>query len=134
MKLTDKELQEVCDEYERLIHENNIKWIQVDKSTLPKSVCTYIEHWLDYFNIKYQIAELRLKGTILFKVDDPVVKYLHHHPTAETHMWVGEGFHNAIGNNKALAQLASRTGMPKEALEKLFGCMDTEITHNFENN
>jgi len=64
--------------------------------------------WLDDNKIKYKVATVRLGGTILFKVDDELVHYLHHDPKQEKHRWANEGFHSFIDNNLALAQLLSK--------------------------
>jgi len=124
--------QEIVDTYERMINTNELVWIDVDHSTLPKSTSSYCQMWLDYFKIQYKVATLQLGGTILFKIEDDFVKYLHHDPEHETHMWADEGFHSHIDNNQALAKLCSRTGIPESETKKMFDAID--VISNIPNN
>lgn len=120
--MTDKR---ICDEYERLISVGKLKWIKVSHKHLPPSTRAYCRMWLDDNKIKYKVATLRLGGTILFKVDDKFVHYLHHDPKQEKHMWADEGFHSFIENNEALARLSARhSKSSKEALKIAFDGID----------
>ena len=117
--------QRICDEYEQLVAAGKLKWIKVNHKHLPPSTSAYCQMWLDDNKIKYKVATLRIGGTILFKVDDKVVHYLHHDPKQKTHMWADEGFHSFIDNNLALAQLSSRNGKSsRKALKTLFDGID----------
>jgi hypothetical protein len=117
MRLTD-----IANQYERMVGEGAIKWLPVDKSNLPESTVKYVELFLGPSGLGYMVAEQRLGGTILFKIDHPTICYLHHDPVGESHMWADDGFHNALNNNSTLATLASLSGVnvSHESLMRLF--------------
>jgi hypothetical protein len=119
--MTDRE---ICDTYEKMVEADELTWVEVDHSKIPASTSLYCKMWLDYCGIKYKMATLQLGETYLFKVEDDFVKYLHHDPVHEKHMWADEGFHNYIDNNDALAKLSARSGVPEEIVKKMFDKID----------
>jgi hypothetical protein len=99
---------EAANQYEHLIAENRLTWIPLDKTRLPSSTRTYFEKWLEMPGLLVEVASEHINGTILMKIDDPVVVYLHHDPATKHHQFADQGFHNALDNNLALARLAAR--------------------------
>lgn len=114
-------LTDIANEYERLVL-NGLVFATVDKSLLHPSTVLYLEQILEPSGIEYWIANIRLDGTVLFKLNHPKICFLHHDPVEEKHMWADDGFHNAIPNNKVLALLAELSDrlLPGEVLMSLF--------------
>jgi hypothetical protein len=101
-----------------------LEWVGIDHTKLPPSTSKYCKMWLDFLGIKYKMATLHLEGTYLFKIEDDFVKYLHHDPVHERHMWADEGFHSFIENNLALAKLSTRSGIPEEVSKEMYDRID----------
>lgn len=102
-------LSKIADEYERLIATGSINWLEVDKSTLPKSTLEYVNIVLAESGITYKIADIRLDDIILFKLDDQYVHYLHCDSATSMHQWADEGFHNGLNGNEVLAYLKAKS-------------------------
>lgn len=101
-----------ADEFERLVNEpDTIKWLPVVTATLPCSTRLYVEKWLVTSGLRFWMADRRIHNTILFKIDDSAVCFLHHDPEGAGHQWADKGFHNGIDNNMALARLARIGGL-----------------------
>lgn len=96
-------LQLVADQYERMVNDGRVQWEPVNKQTLAPSTIEYLETILEPSGLTYMVAKERLQGTVLFKVNHPSIRYLHHDPETEQHMWAGDGFHEALPNNAVLA-------------------------------
>lgn len=95
-----KELSFIADEYERLVGDGSITWKPVDLDELPINTRSYVEMMLVEPGYTFSVSDKVVKGTYLFQVEHPVVKFLHHIPQFETHMWAGEGFHEALDNTQ----------------------------------
>jgi hypothetical protein len=93
-------LSEIADEYERLIGEGSIGWSQADLSKLPPNTKSYLEMMLVIPQWDFEVADQVIEDTYLFRIDHPVIKYLHHIPQTDQHMWAGEGFHEALDASK----------------------------------
>lgn len=95
-----KELSFICAELETLVNDGGITWKPVNLEELPVSTHTYVDMMLVKPGYNFAVADVVLKGTYLFKIEHPVVKYLHHVPQLDLHMWAGEGFHEALDNTQ----------------------------------
>ena len=117
----------VSNELERLVNTPGaIKWEEPDIEFLKQSTKDYLKTCglLDY-GIKFWVADVKLEGTVLFKIEDDFACYLHHDPVTDVHMFADEGFHNAVNNNRALARLANKAvGVNADHLTKIFDEMD----------
>lgn len=115
-----KMLSATANEYERLINDGNIMWLPVNLEELPLSTRSYVEMMLNGYI--YFVAGVKLNGTYLFKVNHPVVKYLHHVPQTNQHMWAGEGFHEFLDNDQifdVLVRGAEYVGAPQSPQEDI---------------
>ena len=98
---------EAADGYEKLIAEGKIKWKPLVEAELPVVTRHYYRMFIKDAKLKkIEVAEQRLGGTVLLKLNDPEVPYFHHDPRDGAHQWGDEGFHNAIDNNTAIIRLA----------------------------
>lgn len=122
----NERLKMIADQYEHLVNNGSLKFEMVDKSTLAPSTVLYIETMLDRMQIRYQVCNIRLDDTVLFKLDHPTVHYLHHDPVTDQHMWADEGFHAGIDGHRAVALLAEHRNilLPTSYLLEMFGIMD----------
>jgi hypothetical protein len=125
-------LSVIADQYEELVNlvsgKSQIEWVDVDKEHLHPSTVKYLEMILEPAGLSYKIANVRLGGTVLFKLDHPsyireAICYFHHDPVEGKHMWAGQGFHDALDNDRVLALLAEEAGvvLPAEFLVKTMG-------------
>ena len=114
-------LKRVADRYEEMVNDGTIKWEPVIRETLDASTIRYITIILDPTGLKYQIAQQRLEGTVLFKIDHPTICYLHHDPITQQHMWADKGFHEAICNDMVLVEFAKMLGckLPREVMMRI---------------
>lgn len=117
-------LSQISDQYERLVQENALTWVPVDKMTLAPTTVLYLSVILDPSGLEYLMAEQRLDRTVLFKVDHPTIRYLHHDPVTDSHMWAGEGFAEALPNDKVLAVLAVLAeSRPRRLMDGIFALL-----------
>lgn len=106
LKLTD-----IANEYERLVNADLLIWHEVDKRLLDESTVRYLETILEPSGLYYQVADVKVYDTVLFKINHETIKYLHHDPDTKQHMWADEGFHNALPNDIVLLELARLAGI-----------------------
>jgi len=104
----DQEWKQAANEFEKLINTGKITWQPLNIDNLPGPTRLYVKTILMpaiYQGLKVQVAKERINGTVLFKLDGlKHTKYLHH-DGKWGHQYADEGFHNAINNNLALAEL-----------------------------
>jgi len=124
--MTTGRLQLISDEYERLVNDGQARWEPVNKETLDPCTVEYLETVLEPSGLTYMVAEQRLQGTVLFKVNHPNIRYLHHDPQTGSHMWAGDGFHEALPNNAVFATLAGMAGvkLPHGIMLRIFDEID----------
>jgi hypothetical protein len=123
----------IADQYEELVNlvsgKSPIVWVTPQKEQLNASTIKYLENIIEPAGFSYKVATVRLGGTHLFKLDHPIdmireaICYFHHDPVEGKHMWAGQGFHDALDNDRVLALLAEQCGvvLPAGFLVKLMG-------------
>lgn len=94
-------LANTADEFERLFDAGAVTWSEPDLGSLPVNTVKYLEIMLHEAGVRYLVADQVLNGSYFFKLDDPLVGFLHHDPVLGTHMWVDAGFKNGL-NNRAI--------------------------------
>jgi len=96
----EKHLSTIANEYETLVNNGGITWLPLNLEELPDSTKKYVKMMLVDQGWNCQVSDKVLQGTYLFKVDHPVVQYLHHVPQNDAHMWANEGFHESLDNSR----------------------------------
>lgn len=104
--MDSKQISAIANEYEGLVNDGSITWLPLSLEDLPDSTRKYVKMMLVDLGWDCQVSDKVLGGTYLFKVDHPVVKYLHHVPQNDTHMWANEGFHESLDNSRIFNVLA----------------------------
>jgi hypothetical protein len=110
-------LAKIADQYEDMVARSEINWVTPNKESLNALTIEYLENIIEPAGITYKIANIRLGGTYLFKLNHPSylinenVCYFHHDPVEGKHMWAGQGFHDALDNSRVLALLAEQCGL-----------------------
>lgn len=98
-------LSQIADSYEEMVERDTLTWQPVDKATLDATTVLYLESILEPSGLQYVMAAERLDRTVLFKIEHRTIRYLHHDPLTEQHMWAGHGFHEALPNDEVLVML-----------------------------
>jgi hypothetical protein len=72
--------------------------------------------------IKFQVGEPKLGGTLLFKLDDPLVGYLHHDAVMGVHQWIDRAFDIGLDNqavfNYVIAKKVEAGILSRESVDK----------------
>jgi len=110
-------LQWMADEFQKLVNTpGEVVWLPVDKAELDPRTVRYLEMGLDPTGIAYEICSERVLGSVLFRLDDPQVRYLHHDPESLSHQWGAEGFHDALDGDEVFNYMCQRAGLPVQDL------------------
>lgn len=91
-------LRQCVDEFELLVDAGKVEWVDVDFDALPSSTMAYVGQFLCEVNVSFQVARLTPLGSYFFKLDDPLVGYLHHDPIENTHVWICKNFKFGLSN------------------------------------
>ena len=117
-----KQLQSIADQYERLVKSGGVVWSDVDINDLPDGTMEYVRIMLVEAGISFQVGEPKLGGTILFKLDDPLVGFLHHDRILGVHLWVDRrfdiGLHNESVFNYLIAKKVDLGVLSRDAVDK----------------
>lgn len=100
-------LKSTADEFERLFDSGAVSWSDVVPGTLPLNTVKYLMVMLDEAGVKYKVADQVLNGSYFFKLDDPLIGFLHHDPILGTHMWVDASFKNGLDNQAIFGYLVA---------------------------
>jgi hypothetical protein len=120
MNLKDRmvQLQLIADQYEALVKSDAVTWSDVDIEDLPD----YVRMMLVEPGIKFQVGEPKLGGTLLFKLDDPLVGYLHHDAVMGVHQWIDRAFDIGLDNqavfNYVIAKKVEAGILSRESVDK----------------
>jgi hypothetical protein len=117
-----KQLQSIADQYEGLVKSGGVVWSDVDVNDLPDGTMEYVRIMLVEAGISFQVGEPKLGGTILFKLDDPLVGFLHHDRILGVHLWVDRrfdiGLHNESVFNYLIAKKVDLGVLSRDAVDK----------------
>ena len=118
-------LKNTADEFELLFDAGAVTWVDVVVDDLPLKTVAYLSVMLDEAGVRYKVAEQVLNGSYFFKLDDPLVGFLHHDPVLGTHMWVDAPFKNGLDNqavfNYLVALKVDRGVLSMDAVNKFNG-------------
>ena len=101
-------LSDIANEFERALNAGELAFSPCDLATLPASTRKYIECFLLESGIKYSLCDRVIEGSYLFKLDDPVVGFLHHDSVTEIHMWADAGFTEGLNPSAVFWYLMCR--------------------------
>jgi hypothetical protein len=124
MNLKDRvvQLQLIADQYEALVKSDAVTWSDVDIEDLPDGTRPYVRMMLVEPGIKFQVGEPKLGGTLLFKLDDPLVGYLHHDAVMGVHQWIDRAFDIGLDNqavfNYVIAKKVEAGILSRESVDK----------------
>lgn len=100
-------LKQTVEDFELLVDEGKVEWVDVKLGSLPTSTRTYLETMLDEAGIPYKISKLQPNGTFFFKLDNPLVGFLHHDPVLNTHVWICKNFKYGLNNQAVFNYLVA---------------------------
>jgi len=101
-------LSDIANEFERALNADELQFGPCDLSVLPPSTRRYIECFLLESDIGYSLCDRVIDGSYLFKLDDPVVGFLHHDSVTEIHMWADRGFTEGLNPSAVFWYLMCR--------------------------
>ena len=117
-----EQLHSISDQYERLLKSGGVVWSDVDVANLPDHTRRDVQRMLVKSGISFQVGEPKLGGTILFKLDDPLVGFLHHDPILGVYQWVDRGYEIGLDNqaviNYGIAKKCDLGVLSREAVDK----------------
>jgi hypothetical protein len=117
-----EQLHSISDQYERLLKSGGVVWSDVDVANLPDHTRRDVQRMLVESGISFQVGEPKLGGTLLFKLDDPLVGFLHHDPILGVHQWVDRGYEVGLDNqaviNYGIAKKCDLGVLSREAVDK----------------
>lgn len=117
-----EQLRLIADQYEALVKSDGIVWADVDQMGLPLGTRNYVLMMLVEPGIPFQVAEAKLGGTYLFKLDDPLIGFLHHDAVLGVHQWIDKGFEIGLDPqavfNYVVARKVDLGIMSREAVDK----------------
>ncbi len=100
-------IQQLVDEYERMIKANAIVWLDVTRDEWI-SLHQFTTSYLIMFNragIRYRMGSVQLGDSVIFKVDDPLIGWLIHYPTRCEQRWLKPDHHEVIDDIEAVIYL-----------------------------
>lgn len=100
-------LKQTVEDFEVLVDDGKVEWLPVDKSKLPVSTRAYIDTMLDEAGVGCLVAGVNPNGTYFFKLDCPLVGYLHHDPVLNTHVWICNDFKYGLNNQAVFNYLVA---------------------------
>ena len=101
-------LRQTVDEFEVLVDGGKVEWVEVDFDVLPSSTRAYVSQFLVEAGISFKVSRLTPLGTYFFKLDDPLVGYLHHDPVENSHVWICKNFKYGLSNQAVFNYIMAR--------------------------
>ena len=105
--MTDRlhQLVHVAGEYKKL--SDKLVWMPLDLMSLEPATRVFVDRILIPIGLRLDVAKQRLEGSVLIKLHDVLVQYLHHDPASRAHLWMNTSF-ESIKSDDAIAYLASQ--------------------------
>jgi hypothetical protein len=117
-----EQLRLIADQYEVLVKSGGMVWSDVDVAGLPDGTRHYVKMMLVEPGISFQVGVPMLGGTYLFKLDDPLVGFLHHDTVLGVHQWVDKAFDVGLDNQAVFNYIVARKVdlgiLSREAVDK----------------
>jgi hypothetical protein len=94
-------LQGVIDGLEASFNAGELRFGGYQIDLLPESTRAYLRCFVLEAGVGVELCESVVDGTYLFRLDDPVVGFLHHDSVSGVHMWINRDFSDNL-NPKAV--------------------------------
>lgn len=93
-------LKEAVDIAETLHDEGKMEWISRDQVNIAQNTSLYIDNVLEGTGISFEVAKPvdAFYGSFIFRLNDPLVGFLHHDPIAASHAWIDKEFKLGLRN------------------------------------
>ncbi len=99
-------LSSVAKYVEQCFEEGEIEWINCE---IPQSTTIYVNCMLG--KISYEVAKYKkgFCGTVILKINDPLIGFLLHEPQTEMHLWIDKRYKNCLDSSAVFDYLMART-------------------------
>lgn len=101
-------IEEIGDEFERLVSGGLMEWRTADASELPPFARAAAESMLDAWGVAWELGSVTVGGAVCLRLDDERVRYLDVYPETGQFLWCLEGHHESVHPDEVLVRFARR--------------------------